>query len=262
MKLLKKLLFLIVFLLVVLVLARNYVVKIGAEQFVKQQTGLPLKMEGINIGLVDTKIDIDDLKLYNPPNFEEKLMVNIPDIYVDYNLPEIIKGNIHLNEIRFHLNEVIIVKNKAGQTNIDALKALQQPKQEGDAPKKEEPKPKAEKKKGGEYIGKASFRVDRFTFKDYSGDGEPKIITKDIGLNKTYKDIDSFNKLVALIVVDATVSSGLSDLVNITSAAQLLGNDLLNQAGGTIKGVADGLLKGSDSLTEKAKGLKGLFKKD
>lgn len=154
MKLLKKLLFLIVFLLVVLVLARNYVVKIGAEQFVKQQTGLPLKMEGINIGLVDTKIDIDDLKLYNPPNFEEKLMVNIPDIYVDYNLPEIIKGNIHLNEIRFHLNEVIIVKNKAGQTNIDALKALQQPKQEGDAPKKEEPKPKAEKKKGASTSGR------------------------------------------------------------------------------------------------------------
>lgn len=261
MKLLKKLLFLVVFLLVILVLARNYVVKIGAEQFVKQQTGLPLKMEGINIGLVDTKIDIDDLKLYNPPNFEEKLMVNIPDIYVDYNLPEIIKGNVHLNEIRFHLNEVIIVKNKAGQTNIDALKALQQPKPEGEAPKKEEPKPQA-KKKGKEYIGQASFRVDRFTYKDYSGEGEPKIITKDIGLNKTYKDIDSFNKLVALIVVDATVSSGLSDLVNITSAAQLLGDDLLNQAGGMIKGVTDGLLKGSDSLTDKAKGLKGLFKKD
>lgn len=261
MKLLKKLLFLIIFLLVILVLARNYVVKIGAEQFVKKQTGLPLKMEGINIGLVDTKVDIDDLKLYNPPNFEEKLMVNIPDVYVDYNLPEIIKGNVHLNEIRFHLNEVIIVKNKAGQTNIDTLKALQQPKADGEAPKSEESKPTS-KKKGKEYIQQASLRVDRFTYKDYSGDGEPKIITKDIGFNKTYKEIDSFNKLVALIVVDATLSAGLSDLVNITSAAQMLGDDLLNQAGGMLKDVTGGLLKGTDSISDKAKGgLKGLFNK-
>lgn len=261
MKLLKKLLFLVIFLLVVLVLARNYVVKLAAEQIVKQQTGLPLKMEGLNIGLVDTKIDIDDLKLYNPPNFDEKLMVNIPDIYVDYNLPEIIKGNIHLNEIRFHLNEVLIVKNKAGQTNIDALKALQQPKQEGEAPKEE--KPKAEKKKGKEYIDVASLRVDRITYKDYSGEGEPKIITKDIGFNKTYKKIDSFNKLVALIVVDATVSAGLSDLVNITSAAQMLGDDLLNQAGDKIQAVTGGLLKGTGSISDKAKGgLKNLFNKE
>ena len=259
MKLIKKILFLIIFLLVVVILARNYLVKLGAEQFVKKQTGLPLKMEGLNIGLIDTKIDIDDLRLYNPSNYEEKLMVNIPDIYIDYNLPEIIKGNIHLNEIRFHLNEVIIVKNKAGQTNIDSLKALQPAPQEGEAPEKKEPK---DKKQGKERIDKMSLRVDRFTYKDYSGEGEPKIISKDINLNKTYENVDGFNKLVALIVFDATMSAGLKDLVNLGSVAEMLGEDLLNQAGGIIKGVSGELLKGSDSLKDKAKGITGLFKKE
>ncbi|MBZ0165838.1 MAG: hypothetical protein K8I00_03455, partial [Candidatus Omnitrophica bacterium] len=250
MKLIKKLLFFIIFVLVVVILARNYLVKLGAEQFVKKQTGLALKMEGLNIGLVDTKIDIDDLRLYNPSNYEEKLMVNIPDIYVDYNLPEIIKGNIHLNEIRFHLNEVIIVTNKAGQTNIEALKALQPPAKEGEQPKKEAPAPK---KKGKERIDKMALRIDRIVYKDYSGGGEPKIVSKDINVNKTYENIDGFNKVTLLITRDVLLGASLGNLnlsgVNLDSISESLGGTLKG-ATDVLGGSADNLLKGADSLKD------------
>lgn len=270
MKFLKRIFGLIILLLVVAVFARNFIVKFGAEQAVKKLTGLPLKMEGLSIGLKNTNVDIDDLKLYNPPDFPEKLMANVPDIYVDYNLPDLIKGNIHLNEIRFHLNEFIVVKNKAGQTNLDSLKALQQPKKEGAPKKKEEP---AAPKKTDVKIDNLSLRIDRVVYKDYSVGNEPKIQTFDINLNENYTNIQNLNAVVSLIVFKALfktpiaslsgfdlngITGGLTDTLKSSTKAA---TDAVKDAKG-ILGDTTGNLKGTaDSLKDKAKDLKGLFKK-
>lgn len=278
MKLLKKLFGLLILLLIVAVFARNFIVKAGAEQAVAKITGLPLKIEGLNIGLKTTNIDIDDLKLYNPSNFPERMMANVPDIYVDYNLTDIVKGKIHLEEIRFHLNEFIVVKNKDGQTNLDSLKALQQTKKAGEAKKKQEPAPS---KKMDVQIDNLSLRIDRVVYKDYTAGDEPKVQTFNVNLNENHTNIQDLNAVVSLIVFKALVGTpiavlsgfdmnslagGLTDtLKSSTKIATDAINDakgMLDTTTGDLKATTENLKGTADNLKEKAKSLKGLFKKE
>ncbi|MGE0268954.1 MAG: hypothetical protein AB7S78_10930 [Candidatus Omnitrophota bacterium] len=278
MKFLKRIFGLVIILLVIAVFARNFIVKIGAEQAVKKLTGLPLKIEGLSIGLKDTNVDIDDLRLYNPSNFPEKLMANVPDIYIDYNLPDIIKGNIHLNEIRFHLNEFVVVKNKSGQTNLDSLKALQPAKKEGAPKKKEEP---SEQKKVDVKIDNLSLRIDRVVYKDYSVGNEPKIQTYEVNLNESYKNIENLNAVVSLIVFKALFKTPIAalsgfDLNGITGeltdtlkTSTKMATDavkdakgILNNTTGNLKETTENLKGTADNLKDKAKSLKGLFNKE
>ena len=277
MKLFKKVLGLLIILLIIAVFARNFIVKIGAEQAVTRLTGLPLKIEGLDIGLKSTNVDIDDMKIYNPSNFPEKTMANVPDIYIDYNLTDILKGKLHLEEIRFHLNEFIVVKNKAGQTNLDSLKALQQPKKEGEVQKKEP----AAKKKMEVQVDNLSLRIDRVIIKDYSVEGEPKIQTFEINLNENHTDIDNLNAVVSLIVFKALfkipstallgidlngIAGGLTDTLKsstkIATDAVKDAKGMLEDTTGSLKGTAENLKGTADTFKDKAKSLKGLFNKE
>ena len=59
----------------------------------------------------------------------------------------LLKKKVHLKEVRIHLNEFVIVKNKDGEVNLDKLKAVKKEPAEGTARKKETPPPKAQQGK-------------------------------------------------------------------------------------------------------------------
>ena len=58
--------------------------------------------------------------------FKDKLMVDLPEIYVDYNLGAIMGGKAHLEEVRLNLKEFIVVKNEAGELNLDSLRVVKE----------------------------------------------------------------------------------------------------------------------------------------
>ncbi len=115
----------IIAILVVLSFVKNVIIKASVEAGVKAVTGLPLKMGSMNVGIARTLVGIKSLKLYNPKGFQDKVMLSMPEIYVDYNLAPIFKGKIHLQEMRINLEEFLVVKNKDGKVNVDSLKVVQ-----------------------------------------------------------------------------------------------------------------------------------------
>ncbi|MBP9853975.1 MAG: AsmA family protein [Candidatus Omnitrophica bacterium] len=269
MKLLRAIFGLIIILLVIGVLARNFIVKAAVEQGFKAYSGLPLTMGGLNIGLKNTLLDIDDLKVYNPSGFPEDLMVSVPDIYADYSLSDLMKGNIYLKDVRFHLNEFIIVKNKDGKTNLDSLKALMQPK-EGAQQKKEGPS----KQKGELKIDNLSLRIDRVIYKDYSAGGEPMVQTFDVNLNEKYSNIEDLNAVISLIVFKALFKTPIAalsgfDLNGLTSgltgtlkSSTKLATDAVKSAEDILGNTTGGIKDTAETLKDKAKGLKKIFGKD
>ena len=55
-------------------------VEVGA----KQVTGFPLTIGAVNIGIFTGSLEVDNLKLMNPPEFKEPMFVDLPLFKVDY----------------------------------------------------------------------------------------------------------------------------------------------------------------------------------
>lgn len=211
MKLLMKLIMLIVVTLVVLVLARNVVVKAAAEGGVRAVTGMPLSIGKFDINLSNTLVDIESLVVRNPAGFHDTALVDIPKILVDYKLSDILKGNVHLENIEFDMKQFTVVKNEKGELNLDRLKALQGTQKAPAQAKKEEPKAPA--KPMPIQIDMMRLKIGKVVYVDYSS-GKPSTKEFRIDLDQSYQNITDLNSVVRLIVLKAMMSSGISNLVN------------------------------------------------
>ena len=199
----------ILVLLVVLVSAKNIIAKNAVQAAVKAITGLNLSMKSLNVGIFKSLISINGLKLYNPVGFTDKLMVDIPEIYVDYDLGAFFKKKIHLEEMRLNLKEFIVVKNKEGQLNLDALKAVQTKKEEKPAQEKKEKAQMPELK-----IDLLELKIGKALFKDYSQGTQPKVKEFSLNINERYENITDPYALVSLIVTKALINTTIGNLAN------------------------------------------------
>ena len=211
----KRLSFIVVGILVVsfaLGAVKNVIAKSAVEGIVKKVTGLNLTMKSLNIGIIKTLVEIRTLKIYNPRGFKDRVMVDAPEIFVDYDLQALFKGKVHIEEMRFHLKELIVVKNEEGEVNINYLKPAPSKKAE-----------KNEKKKGSAQkmtlpdirIDRLHLRIGKVIYKDYTGGGEPLVQEYDIRLDETHHDISNPSALVGLIVAKAIMNTSISQLADL-----------------------------------------------
>ena len=256
----KGIFFLLIILLIALTLGRNIIFKAGIEQGVKAITGLPLEMAALDINLTETFVNIQDLKLYNPAGFSDPVMVDIPEIHVDYDLGALMKKKIHLKEMRLRLKDFYVVTNEDGALNLDTLKALQKPSaKEADekppAPKDEAPLPEIQ-------IDLLKLQVGQVIFKDYSKGGEPKVREFQIGLDEEIRDIDDPNALVQAIVFRALLKTPIANLTNFDISG--LG-DMVSGTLGTVTGKVTDVTQGAvdkaeEALKTTAEGVKDIIK--
>jgi hypothetical protein len=237
----------LVVLLGALVLARNAIIKSSLSAGIQNITGMSLDIGSLDVGLFNSSVSVKALKLYNPSDFPEKLMVDLPELFVRYDLPAIIKGNVHLPELKIDLKELVVVKTAKGVTNIDSLKPLQ-PKGEGKPPKIA--------------IDLLDLAVGKVVYKDYSFGGQPKVMEFNINIHERHEHITDPNVLVSLIITKALRNTTISGLTNtLESADKILGNAAVSAVGSGKKvliGVTDTAVNTVDKTVETAGGvLKG-----
>jgi len=232
MKILTPIIGILVAIIIVFAVGKNIIIKTAVQGGVKATTGLSLNIQSLNLSLLKSSLGIKQMRLNNPKGFEDKTMVSIPEIFVDYNLGDIVKGNIHLEEMRLNLEEFTVIKNKEGDLNLDALKPVKEGKaaEKGEAPKEDS----GEKGKAPKIqIDKLSLKVGKVIYKDYSGGGEPTIKEFNVNINQSYNNITDPKALVSLIVTKALMSTTIGNLVNID-----------------LKGLAENLPVGLEGVTE------------
>ncbi len=250
----KKFLGLIVILCIVLAVMKNPIAKAAVESGVKVMTGLDLSISSLKVGVLKSYVGIKDLKLNNPAGFPDPTMVDMPEIYVDYNLGAFLKKNVHLEEVRIDLNEVYIVTDAQGNMNLDALKM-------GGDEKDAKPKDTADK---AEPKAAASFAIDLLKvrvgtvyIKDYSKGAQPKVQEIKINIDEEYANIDSQAKLIRLVTWTVLKNKAIPNLPglqnfignNLGNVNELVGNSL--QAAQQLGGQA------TKQLTETTNALKG-----
>ena len=201
---------LVIFVLIIagLSLGKNIIAKIAVEKAVKMVTGLQLRISGLNIGIIRTLVNIDGLILYNPKGFKDRVMIDMPNIYVHYNLPAILKGNVHLYDMKIDLKEFVVVKNKDGKLNLDSLKVVQAQK-EG-----KKPQDKDKGKAPQIQIDNLELKIGKVVYKDYSAGGKPHVREFNVNINEKYANIKDAYSLVSIIVVRALRNTAIASLTN------------------------------------------------
>ena len=120
-KWLLRLFILAVVLIVIFFLSLNSILRVVIEHNIRAQTGMDAEIGHFKLGLAEPTIEIQNLKIYNPPSFGGTPFLDIPEIHIEYDRTALAKREIHVTLMRFNLGELDIVKNQAGQTNIFTL---------------------------------------------------------------------------------------------------------------------------------------------
>ncbi len=200
MKLIGKILLILLLIIVVLVVGRNFIIKSVAQIACPLVTGFKLEMKQFSLGLFSTDLRIKGLKVYNPEGFEEPLMVDLPELTVDYNLKDIIGGKMYFKKIVLDLEQVNLVKNSEGVSSLDRFTQKkegeeEQPKEE---PKKEEPK---EAKPLDLKIDHLVLKVGVISFIDYSKSVDnPSISHVKLKIDEDLTDVTNPQTIALLII--------------------------------------------------------------
>ncbi|MDP8216534.1 MAG: AsmA family protein [Candidatus Kaelpia imicola] len=263
-----KVLFILCILVLVLIGAmfvfRDQVVKFVVSAGVKKITGLRLDMADLNLDIPETIISIEGMQLYNPRGYEDKLMVDIPEIYIDYDLSAILKNDIHLKEVRINLREMIVVKKRDGELNLDSLKVVKSADREQVAAKAKEEKPE-EKKKTNFRVDHLKLKIGRVIYKDYSSGPKPVIKEYDLNIDDSYDNITDPQALARLILVRALINTNIANfkIKNLQSLTANTLNMTIGELEGGVKqgiGISETLGESAKDITEKAgQAIKNIF---
>lgn len=231
------------------IFAKNIIAKAVISAGVKAITGLKLDMKSLDIGVFKSLVSIKGFKLFNPPGFfEDRLMIDMPEVYIDYDLKALLKGKMHLEELRLDLKEFIIVKNHKGELNLDSLKTIRLKKSDSE-------KPAGKKSRASNLqIDILELKIGKVIYKDYYNRTRPRIREFRVDINERYENINDPRKFANLIVFKALMNTSVDSLTDFDLG--VLEDGLSNTLGGALKiveGTAGTVLKAGEKITDTTK---------
>ena len=235
--------------LIALFIAKNMIIKTSVTTGVKAVTGLKLKIRSMDVGVFKSLMGINELQLYNPQGFEDKLMVDLPEIYVDYNLGAIMGGKVHLEEVRLNLKEFTVVKNEAGELNLDSLRVVKEAEEVEKPEKSDTGNEKTEMP--DIQIDLLKLKIDKVVYKDYTKGTPPKEKVFNVKIDEQYEDITDPRSFVRLIIFKALKNTTIASLTNFD-----LGK-LQSGISGTVKKTTEMAQEATDRTLEAGKDASG-----
>ena len=104
---------------VVLFLIKDTMLKTHFEHRVSKATGMKAKIEQFHWRLRSNTVAIRNFRLYNGPEFGGTPFLDIPEVHLEFVRSDLASGKLHLKDLRFHLAETHLVKNKEGKFNVN-----------------------------------------------------------------------------------------------------------------------------------------------
>ena len=114
-------LILLIVLLVAGVLLLDPVARALAEYRLSRQTGLEVKIGKVDIGLLSPRVTVENLVIYNSPEFGGSPLLDLPELHVEYDLGAFLSHQLHYRLIRLNFASGNVVEDKAGRLNLEVL---------------------------------------------------------------------------------------------------------------------------------------------
>ena len=104
--------------IVLLLVFKDSILRMVTEHQIRAETGMDVKIGHFSSGLFSPVVTIENLKLYNTPEFGGTEFLIIPELHVEFDADALAQQRVKIKLMRFSLAELDVVKNQAGQTNI------------------------------------------------------------------------------------------------------------------------------------------------
>ena len=193
-----------------LFLAKGAIARIAVSTAVHAVTCLRLDIRRMEVGLFRSRVHVQGMRLHNPAGFPDRVMADVPEIYVDYDLPAFLTGGTHLRELRLDLRELTVVKNREGKLNLDSLTPVKKSKEDKAKPAQQ----KRSARPGSFRIDDLHLRVGKVVYKDYSAGGQPSVREFHVNLDERHRNVNDPAALGALIVSRALLKTTIASLAN------------------------------------------------
>ncbi len=116
-----RLIALFVIAVVLLLVFKDTILCLVAEHEIRSQTGMDVKIGRFSSGIFSPVVTIENLKLYNTPEFGGTEFLIIPELHLELDADALRQQKLRVKLARFNMSELDIVKNQAGETNIVSM---------------------------------------------------------------------------------------------------------------------------------------------
>jgi uncharacterized protein involved in outer membrane biogenesis len=108
-------------LVVGLLLSKDAILKATVEQQIRAQTGMDVNIGRLSLGLLSPIVSIENLTLRNTPEFGGTPFLDIRELHLEYDRDALAQRKLKVTLLRLNLEELTVVRNSNGTTNISAL---------------------------------------------------------------------------------------------------------------------------------------------
>lgn len=113
-----RLLLLAVVLVIGGLLLKDNIARNLTEDRIRRDTGFDTRIGKLEFSLFSPRVSLENVVMYNPPEFGGSVFLNIPDLHFEYDRKKLALGKLHLTFLRLTLTEFHIVENQHGRTNL------------------------------------------------------------------------------------------------------------------------------------------------
>lgn len=106
----------------ILVLFRNPLLRIIAEQQIQKETGMQAILGQVRFDLKSPVVRLENIRLINPPEFGGRLFIDLPEVRLEYDSVALLFRRIRFHRIDFRLDEIRVVRDAHGRTNVDLFR--------------------------------------------------------------------------------------------------------------------------------------------
>lgn len=218
--------------LTLVIFNRNLLARFIIVSGIKKTCGLGVNIGSLTIGLPN--VSISELKIYNPPGFKDRLLADIPEVYVDFDLPAFFKNQVHLGKLNLEIKELAVILNEEGKLNVNSLALLI-------------PKPGAGKPPEIR-IDTLALKIGKVVYKGYFPIVGAKAKEFNPHIDETFHDVTNPSKVAAQILQRILSQIGIENLANFDVTGKT--REAVGEAGKQAQEAAE---KARQGLLDKAK---------
>ena len=192
--------------------AKNMIVQAAIAGSISAAAHVPVEISKTSAMLSSSSIRLGGFRALNPNGFPEKVMLDVPSIWVQYDPPSFFKGQAHFKEVGIDLRELRVIKNRDGKLNIDSVKPTRE---ENEKRRKAAETSQANRKPMKLKIDKLTLSIGRVVYVDYSVGGSPQTQVFEIGIrDRLFTNVEDATTLVNLVMFEALRRTTLSRILN------------------------------------------------
>ena len=102
-------------------LFRDSILKLAARKTLQACTGMRVEIAKFKTGLHTPAIEMQGFKLHNYPEFGDSVLLDVPDLLVEFDSELAAQGKLRFKQLRVNLAELNVIRDAAGRWNIEKV---------------------------------------------------------------------------------------------------------------------------------------------